>query len=130
ADFLAALGEFHISSEAFLVLFLPTLLFESALAVDVRRMMNDIAPILVMAVIAVVVCMLAVGFTLASLSSYGLIACLLLGSIVAATDPAAVIGIFKEIGAPKRLTMLVEGESLLNDAAAIALFSMLVGMLL
>lgn len=130
ADFLAALGEFHISSEAFLVLFLPTLLFESALAVDVRRMMNDIAPILVMAVIAVVVCMLAVGFTLASLSSYGLIACLLLGSIVATTDPAAVIGIFKEIGAPKRLTMLVEGESLLNDAAAIALFSMLVGMLL
>jgi CPA1 family monovalent cation:H+ antiporter len=41
-----------------------------------------------------------------------------------------VIGIFKEIGAPKRLTMLVEGESLLNDAAAIALFAMLVGMLL
>jgi hypothetical protein len=49
------LGDLHISSEAFLVLFLPTLLFESALAVDVRRLMNDIAPILVMAVIAVVV---------------------------------------------------------------------------
>jgi CPA1 family monovalent cation:H+ antiporter len=129
-DFLTALAEFHISSEAFLVLFLPTLLFESALAIDVRRMMNDIAPILLMAVIAVVVCMLVVGFTLSSLSSYGLIACMLLGSIVATTDPAAVIGIFKEIGAPKRLTMLVEGESLLNDAAAIALFSMLAGMLL
>lgn len=130
ADFLTALANFHISSEAFLVLFLPTLLFESALAIDVRRMMNDIAPILVMAVIAVVVCMLFVGFTLASLSDYGLIACLMLGAIVATTDPAAVIGIFKEIGAPKRLTMLVEGESLLNDAAAIALFSMMAGMLL
>ena len=129
-DFLTALAEFHISSEAFLVLFLPTLLFESALAIDVRRMMNDIAPILVMAVIAVVVCMVVVGFTLSSLSQYGLIACLLLGAIVATTDPAAVIGIFKEIGAPKRLTMLVEGESLLNDAAAIALFSMLAGMLM
>jgi CPA1 family monovalent cation:H+ antiporter len=129
-DFLASLADFHISSEAFLVLFLPTLLFESALAIDVRRMMNDIAPILVMAVIAVVVCMLVVGFTLSSLSNYGIIACLMLGSIVATTDPAAVIGIFKEIGAPKRLTMLVEGESLLNDAAAIALFAMLAGMLL
>jgi len=129
-DFLTTLADFHISSEAFLVLFLPTLLFESALAIDVRRMMNDIAPILVMAVIAVVVCMLVVGFTLSSLSDFGLIACLMLGAIVATTDPAAVIGIFREIGAPKRLTMLVEGESLLNDAAAIALFSMLAGMLL
>jgi CPA1 family monovalent cation:H+ antiporter len=130
ADFLIALSSFHISSEAFLVIFLPALLFETALAIDVRRMLNDVAPILVMAVIAVVVCMLVVGFTLASLTSYGLIACLLLGAIVATTDPAAVVGIFREIGAPQRLTMLVEGESLLNDAAAIALFSMLAGMLL
>jgi CPA1 family monovalent cation:H+ antiporter len=130
ADFLAVLSSFHISSEAFLVIFLPALLFESALAIDVRRMMSDIAPILLMAVIAVVVCMVVVGFALASVTEYGLIACLMLGAIIATTDPAAVIGIFKEIGAPKRLTMLVEGESLLNDAAAIALFSMLAGMLL
>ncbi|HET6161394.1 MAG TPA: cation:proton antiporter [Dongiaceae bacterium] len=129
-DFLNALSSFHISSEAFLVIFLPTLLFETALAIDVRRMLNDLAPILVMAVIAVVVCMLVVGFTLASLTDYGLIACLMLGAIIATTDPAAVVGIFREIGAPQRLTMLVEGESLLNDAAAIALFSMLAGMLL
>jgi CPA1 family monovalent cation:H+ antiporter len=129
-DFLTALSGFRISSEAFLVIFLPALLFESALAIDVRRMMSDIAPILLMAVIAVIVCMLVVGFALASVTEYGLIACLLLGAIVATTDPAAVIGIFKEIGAPKRLTMLVEGESLLNDAAAIALFAMLAGMLL
>ncbi len=129
-DFLIALSSFRISSEAFLVIFLPALLFETALAIDVRRMLNDIAPILMMAVIAVVVCMLVVGFTLSSLTGYGLIACLMLGAIVATTDPAAVIGIFREIGAPQRLTMLVEGESLLNDAAAIALFSMLAGMLL
>jgi CPA1 family monovalent cation:H+ antiporter len=129
-DFLEVLSSFHISSEAFLVIFLPALLFESALAIDVRRMMSDIAPILVMAVIAVIVCMVVVGFALASVTDYGLIACLMLGAIIATTDPAAVIGIFKEIGAPKRLTMLVEGESLLNDAAAIALFSMLAGMLL
>jgi monovalent cation:H+ antiporter, CPA1 family len=129
-DFLTVLSSFHISSEAFLVIFLPTLLFESALAIDVRRMMSDIAPILLMAIVAVVVCMLVVGFALASVTQFSLIACLTLGAIIATTDPAAVISIFKEIGAPKRLTMLVEGESLLNDAAAIALFAMLVGMLL
>jgi CPA1 family monovalent cation:H+ antiporter len=129
-DFLDVLSSFHISSQAFLVLFLPTLLFETALAIDVRRMMNDLAPILLMAVVAVVVCMGVVGITLSSLTSYGLIACLMLGAIIATTDPAAVIGIFREIGAPRRLTMLVEGESLLNDAAAIALFGMLAGMLM
>ena len=93
--------------------------------------MNDVAPILLMAVVAVVVCMVVVGITLSRASpTYGLIACLMLGAIVATTDPAAVIGIFREIGAPRRLTMLVEGESLLNDAAAIALFGMLAGMLI
>src|SRR5262245_55265739 len=65
-DFLNTLAGFHISSQAFLVIFLPTLLFETALAIDVRRMLNDVAPILLMAVVAVVVCMVVVGITLAS----------------------------------------------------------------
>jgi hypothetical protein len=51
----------------------------------------------------------------------------LLGSIVATTDPAAVIAVFREVSAPRRLTWLVEGEALLNDAAAIALFILLLG---
>ena len=55
------------------------------------------------------------------------VACLLLGSIVATTDPAAVIAVFRDVGAPRRLTWLVEGEALLNDAAAIALFILLLG---
>jgi monovalent cation:H+ antiporter, CPA1 family len=55
------------------------------------------------------------------------VACLLLGSIVATTDPAAVIAVFRDIGAPRRLSWLVEGEALLNDAAAIALFILLLG---
>jgi CPA1 family monovalent cation:H+ antiporter len=54
---------------------------------------------------------------------------MLLGAIVATTDPAAVIAIFRELGTPPRLTRLLEGESLLNDAAAIVLFTFLVGML-
>ena len=51
---------------------------------------------------------------------------LLLGTIVATTDPAAVVAIFRELGAPPRLTRLLEGESLLNDAAAIVLFGVIV----
>jgi CPA1 family monovalent cation:H+ antiporter len=55
--------------------------------------------------------------------------CLLLGAIVATTDPSAVVGIFRDVGAPGRLIRLVEGESLLNDAAAIALATVLIAML-
>jgi CPA1 family monovalent cation:H+ antiporter len=130
SDLLTALQQFEISAEAIIVIFLPALLFEAALAVDLRSLIEDIAPILTMAVVAVVICTFAVGFALAFASDYGPLACLLLGSIVATTDPAAVIGIFKEVGAPRRLLTLVEGESLLNDAAAISIFTVLVAAIL
>ena len=58
-----------------------------------------------------------------------LVACLLLGAVVSTTDPAAVIAIFRDVGAPARLTRLAEGEALLNDAAAIVLFAVLLGMI-
>ncbi|AFZ83061.1 cation:proton antiporter [Candidatus Kinetoplastidibacterium crithidiae] len=125
SDFLESLGSLKISSETFLMVFLPVLLFETALSMSVRRLLDDIGPILMMAIVAVVVCTIVVGFTLNEISSYGLVSCLLLGSIVATTDPVAVVGIFREVGAPKRLTTLVEGESLFNDAASIALYTVL-----
>jgi monovalent cation:H+ antiporter, CPA1 family len=128
-DFITALGGIELSPGLFLYIFLPTLLFESALAIDVRRLFDDFAPILLLAVVAVIVSTLVVGFMLAPVSNVGLIACLLLGAIVATTDPVAVVGIFRDIGAPRRLSVLVEGESLFNDAAAIALFALLVSML-
>ncbi|MFT0533843.1 cation:proton antiporter [Castellaniella hirudinis] len=128
-DFLDSLQHFEISSETFLFVFLPVLLFETALAMNIRRLLDDISPILVMAIVAVVVCTLAVGFSLAAISPYGLVVCLMLGAIVATTDPVAVVGIFREVGAPRRLTTLVEGESLFNDAASIALYSVLLGVL-
>lgn len=124
-DLLDSIERFEISSDTFLMVFLPVLLFETALSMNVRRLMDDIGPILMMAIVAVVVCTVVVGFSLNAVSSYGLIVCLLLGAIVATTDPVAVVGIFREVGAPKRLTTLVEGESLFNDAASIALYSVL-----
>ena len=128
-DFLNSLAELDVSSDVLLHVFLPILLFETALAVDVRRLFEDLGPILLMAVVAVFVCTFAVGYAVNLFTPLPLVACLLLGAIVASTDPAAVIGIFRDLGAPRRLTTLVEGESLLNDAAAIALFTLLLEML-
>lgn len=121
---------FRLTSETFLVVFLPLLLFQAALTIDVRRMAEDAAPILLMAIVAVVVTTMIVGMAVWPLSGLPLVACLLLGAIVATTDPSAVVGIFRDLGAPARLTRLVEGESLLNDAAAIVLFTIFLDLLL
>lgn len=115
-----------IGSEVFLYVFLPTLLFQSALTLDVRRMMDDWLPILVMAVVAVIVATFVIGFALWPFGVQPLVICLIVAAIVATTDPSAVVSIFRDIGAPGRLGRLVEGESLMNDAAAISLFTVFV----
>jgi len=128
-EFVRAIDGLDLTATAILYVFLPVLLFQTGLTIDVRRMVDDMAPILVLAILAVFVCTFAVGLALAPVAPVGLTACLLLGAIVATTDPVAVVGIFREVGAPRRLSILVEGESLFNDAAAIALFALLLGAL-
>ena len=122
-------ADLPVGSEIFIYVFLPLLVFEAAIASDVRRMLEDAAPILMLAVVATVVATAVVGLALWPLAGVPLTVCLLLGSVVATTDPAAVIAVFRDVGATARLTRLVEGEALLNDAAAIALFVLLLGMI-
>ncbi len=114
--------DLNIRASVFLYVLLPTLLFQVSLGLNLRRMADDWVPILVMAVLAVVVATFAIGYALTPFTTLPLVACLMLGAIVATTDPSAVVSIFRNIAAPQRLTRIVEGESLLNDAAAIALF--------
>ncbi|MDZ7710355.1 MAG: cation:proton antiporter [Roseovarius sp.] len=116
-----------IRSNVFLYVFLPTLLFQVTLGMNLRRMLDDWVPIIVLAVVAVVVATLSVGYALAWASALPLAACLLIGAIVSTTDPSAVVSIFRSLSAPRRLTRIIEGESLLNDAAAIALFGLFMG---
>ncbi|GHF07584.1 sodium:proton antiporter [Aliiroseovarius zhejiangensis] len=116
-----------IRSNVFLYVFLPTLLFQATLGMNLRRMLDDWVPIMVLAVVAVVVATLSVGYALSWVSTLPLAACLLIGAIVSTTDPSAVVSIFRSISAPRRLSRIIEGESLLNDAAAIALFGLFMG---
>ena len=125
-----ALGSFKVTSEVILFVFLPALVFESALAIDVRRLMDDIAPILVLAIIGVLISTALVGGTMSAISGFSLVTCLLLGAIVSATDPVPVVAIFKDLSVPHRLGILVEGESLFNDATAIVMFNILLAMVL
>src|SRR5215469_4643701 len=118
-----------LSSGTFIYVFLPVLVFEAGIVTDVRQMLQDAAPVLLLAVVATLISTAVIGLALWPLARVSLVVCLLLGAVVSTTDPAAVIAIFRDIGAPARLSRLVEGEALLNDAAAIALFSVLLGMI-
>ncbi len=128
-DIIGTLHDFGLSAESLLYIFLPALLFEAALNVDVQQLGDEVAPVLLLAVIGVVVCTLVVGFALWPIAPVGVLACVVLGAIIATTDPAAVVAIFRDIGAPRRLSTLVQGESLFNDAAAIAIYSLTVAIL-
>ena len=129
-EFVEALNSMEITSDAVFFVFLPALVFESALAIDVRRLFDDISPILMLAILGLLISTAFIGFTMASVTGVSLLVCLLLGAIVSATDPVAVVAIFKDLGAPQRLAILVEGESLFNDATAIVAFTILSAMIL
>jgi CPA1 family monovalent cation:H+ antiporter len=128
-DAFVGLDKLEVGADMFLPLFLPPLLFTAGLNIEVRRLMDELSAVLLLAIVAVIVCIACVGFVVHWATGMDLIVCLLLGAVVSTTDPAAVIGIFRDVGAPKRLSILAEGESLLNDAVAIAAFSLFTGIL-
>ena len=129
-DLFHSFESFELTSEIIIFVFLPALVFESSLSIDVRKLMADIRPIMFLAVVGLLISAFMVGGAVYAVSGMGFVVCLLLGAILSATDPVAVVAIFKDLGAPKRLAILVEGESLFNDATAIVLFNILVAMLL
>lgn len=102
--------------------FLPPLIFEAALQIPWHELRRDLLPVLVLATLGV---LLATG--VAALGMHALVqwpweTALLLGVLLAATDPVSVIATFKEAGVEGRLRLLVEAESLFNDGTAAVLF--------
>ena len=112
--------------------FIPVLVFESAYRIDKKLLLKNLLPILFLAIVGMLVtCALtAVGlyYGIGHASGFPWIAALLTGSILAATDPVAVVDKLKELNAPKRLSVLLDGESLMNDATAIVLFGLFLSM--
>jgi len=117
-EFLHQATENPISPQVILFVFLPTLLFESAFHLDARSLRRNLAPILTLAVPGLVVSTVLIGGIVALLTPLEFPVALLLGAILSATDPVAVVALFRQLGAPQRLTILVEGESLFNVVIA------------
>ena len=109
-----------------LVIFLPALLFEGSLKLQVRQLRENALPILLLATAGVLAATMITGFAAHWLLGLPLLVALVFGAVTAATDPISVLSIFREMTVPKRLSIIVEGESLFNDGTAAVLFGILV----
>jgi len=123
------LQAFELSADLLFTFLLPALLFEAALHVDLNEFRRDLPLIGTLAVVGVALASgataaLSWGFLGASglRPGFGWGEALLFGTVIAATDPISVLALFRELGVGRRLYLLVEGESLLNDGVAVVLF--------
>jgi monovalent cation/hydrogen antiporter len=118
--------DIQLDPELVLLVFLPPLLYSSAVFADLRALRVD----------ARVISLSAIGLVLATAAAVGVIGhellglpwamAFALGAIVSPTDPAAATAIMRRVGAPRRMVNILEGESLFNDATALVAYKVAV----
>ena len=116
-----------LTPDVILILFLPALVFEGSVKLDVRDLLRNSVPLLLLANVGVLLAALVTGYLVHWLIGLPLLIALLFGCIISATDPISVLAIFKDLRVDKRLSLIMEGESLLNDGTAVVLFGILFG---
>jgi len=116
-----------LTPDVILILFLPALVFEGSVKLNLRALLRNSVPLLLLANAGVLVAALATGYVVHWLIGLPLLIALLFGCIISATDPISVLAIFKDLDVNKRLSLIMEGESLLNDGTAVVLFGILLG---
>lgn len=126
ATALGELVEVEVSPELILALLVPPLLFEATLHLPWPKLRADLFPVLLLALGGTAIGTLGLGALVHYVLDIPWAAAFAFGALISATDPVAVIAFFKSLGTPKRLSVLVEGESLFNDAIAVVAFNLAV----
>ncbi len=116
-----------LNQEVIFYIFLPILLYAASYKIRLKTLQIEWIPVATLSILAVIINTIVIGFLLYySLEAIGmeipLIVSFLFASLISATDPIAVLALFKELGVPKRASFLFEAESLFNDATALAIF--------
>lgn len=116
-----------IGPDLILLAFVPGLVFEASLALDLDELRRRIVPISLLATVGVFLTVIVIG----ALAHFGLglawPSAVLLGAIVSTTDPIAVVNLLRQVRAPRGLESILEGESLFNDGTGVAVFTAVLG---
>src|SRR5215208_3352794 len=119
-----------ISPQIILALLVPPLIFEAAFHLNLEHLRRDFWLILLFALPGVILTTLLVGGVVAWGTGLAIQTAMVFGALVSATDPVAVVALFRRLGVPRRLQVLLEGESLFNDGTAIVMFNVMVAIAL
>ncbi|HKQ44211.1 MAG TPA: sodium:proton antiporter [Rhizomicrobium sp.] len=114
----------HLTHDIIFDIILPPLLFEAAINIPWHELRRDVIPVLVLSIFGVVISALVVSLGMTWFLGWPFASALVFGVLIAATDPVAVIAMFKDTGLGGRLRLLVESESLFNDGVAAVLFGL------
>jgi len=115
--------DFEITEELVLAVLLPGLIFEASYQLDFGELRRAFGGVAILAVPGVLIVALTVAAVLALTTGLPFELGFVVGAMVSATDPAAVVSTFRRLGSPRRLATLVEGESLFNDGTAVVVFA-------
>jgi monovalent cation:H+ antiporter, CPA1 family len=114
-----------LTHDLILLVLLPPLLFEGAATTDLDSFRENFGAVLILAVPGLIVSILVLGVLGHYAFGYPLLLATLFAAMILPTDPVSVLALFEELGAPERLSVLVEGESLINDGVGVVVFSAL-----
>ncbi len=119
----------NIDPHIIMYVFLPTLIFEAAFAMDVHTFKKSALNATILAIPGIIIAMFLTALIVIGIDRVGLglegwgwAYALMFGAVASATDPVAVVALLKDLGASKKLGTLIEGESMLNDGTAIVFF--------
>jgi Na+:H+ antiporter len=115
--------------EIILYVIIPILIFESGRKLSIGQIKKEALPIGFFAIVGVIITILIIGIAVTAIFQIPFIDGLLFGTILAATDPVAVGIIFKKFPIPHRLNLIIEGESLFNDATGVISFNVVKGII-
>ena len=115
----------HLSPDVIMYVFLPVLIYDSTRKLDLKAARAEAIPSLLLATLGILAGMFVMAVPVRLFSGLSWLDCLFFCSIMSATDPVAVASVFKVFPVPEKLKMLVEGESLLNDATTVIVFTLM-----